>query len=727
MAIGLRPEPGQRERMVEVRQISRARKFPKTKRKKKENGPPAGFTEWVKGWKHGWGLQLPASDRSQSWAYMPVISRAIERYRTLWGVERLSVPMGCRDLSRRELQFWSQVEDFHECVELVIEAFKTIPIARSLVSETRNWDRKDHLKASIQNALGCIRVKLPQKGDGADEKLDSSPPKPRVQIISQSIQLMAARVLLWVNSVTPNPNPKPASSSAPPILQNTTQTSAPAKLNSEKNVENSAAEEISEVRISVGDGAKKRREAGERGGWRLGLPAISIGEMAFPGQKGAAICAAALKTFFLRYPDEKIEIVLVADPVRKPGAKVKAKKGDEGCEEFFNEISKILKEEKRVKLVRRGRIWKLNTDIDTPASFVVCLPNNWRFKGGQLSFEMNRAASTSKESLQKLTLRTHTRGAKVGRAYSVEVPAGCPLQDTEGGDTVIHALGPNLNKSLPDYIPEKLPEGREPPEQLLLQTYQSVLEEFAKFLHLPKPLPQAPQYALPTSGESEEKLFPADSAKFRYNAPPPLKGGNKGDWKSALLNYIKNPGENKESIFWKDQEFIAVYDRYPKAKVHILLLPRQRRIDKPSDLTRGDIPLLNAMLSRASWIVERIRDANTHLQMGEIKMGFHAIPSLRQVHLHIISDDFDSPCLKNKKHWNSFTTEFFIPPFDVLTALKANGRFSPDKKHFTEILRNPLKCHKCGTSMSMMPKLKIHIKRCNGNSRNVLTRRESSL
>ncbi|GAB5360733.1 hypothetical protein AAMO2058_000652700 [Amorphochlora amoebiformis] len=526
-------------------------KVPENEKKKKENGPPAGFTEWVKGWKHGWGLQLPASDRSQSWAYMPVISRAIERYRTLWGVERLSVPMGCRDLSRRELQFWSQVEDFHECVELVIEAFKTIPIARSLVSETRNWDRKDHLKASIQNALGCIRVKLPQKGDGADEKLDSSPPKPRVQIISQSIQLMAARVLLWVNSVTPNPNPKPASSSAPPILQNTTQTSAPAKLNSEKNVENSAAEEISEVRISVGDGAKKRREAGERGGWRLGLPAISIGEMAFPGQKGAAICAAALKTFFLRYPDEKIEIVLVADPVRKPGAKVKAKKGDEGCEEFFNEISKILKEEKRVKLVRRGRIWKLNTDIDTPASFVVCLPNNWRFKGGQLSFEMNRAASTSKESLQKLTLRTHTRGAKVGRAYSVEVPAGCPLQDTEGGDTVIHALGPNLNKSLPDYIPEKLPEGREPPEQLLLQTYQSVLEEFAKFLHLPKPLPQAPQYALPTSGESEEKLFPADSAKFRYNAPPPLKGGNKGDWKSALLNYIKNPGENKESIFWK--------------------------------------------------------------------------------------------------------------------------------------------------------------------------------
>lgn len=30
------------------------------------------------------------------------------------------------------------------------------------------------------------------------------------------------------------------------------------------------------------------------------------------------------------------------------------------------------------------------------------------------------------------------------------------------------------------------------------------------------------------------------------------------------------------------------------------------------------------------------------------------------VHLHVISQDFDSSCLKNKKHWNSFTTDYFI-------------------------------------------------------------------
>jgi aprataxin len=33
------------------------------------------------------------------------------------------------------------------------------------------------------------------------------------------------------------------------------------------------------------------------------------------------------------------------------------------------------------------------------------------------------------------------------------------------------------------------------------------------------------------------------------------------------------------------------------------------------------------------------------------RLGFHSAPSMRALHLHVISSDFDSPCLKNKKHW----------------------------------------------------------------------------
>ena len=42
------------------------------------------------------------------------------------------------------------------------------------------------------------------------------------------------------------------------------------------------------------------------------------------------------------------------------------------------------------------------------------------------------------------------------------------------------------------------------------------------------------------------------------------------------------------------------------------------------------------------------------------RYGYHTIPSMLQLHLHVISCDFVSPCLKTKRHWNSFTTEFFI-------------------------------------------------------------------
>ena len=42
------------------------------------------------------------------------------------------------------------------------------------------------------------------------------------------------------------------------------------------------------------------------------------------------------------------------------------------------------------------------------------------------------------------------------------------------------------------------------------------------------------------------------------------------------------------------------------------------------------------------------------------------IPSMAQVHMHVISQDFISPCLKTKKHWNSFNTPYFIDADKIL-------------------------------------------------------------
>eukprot|EP00466_Bigelowiella_natans_P015629 jgi/Bigna1/127236/aug1.4_g1944 len=94
------------------------------------------------------------------------------------------------------------------------------------------------------------------------------------------------------------------------------------------------------------------------------------------------------------------------------------------------------------------------------------------------------------------------------------------------------------------------------------------------------------------------------------------------------------------------------------------------------------------------------------------------------------SDDFDSPCLKNKsliypsfslyclcilspqKHWNSFTTDFFVAPEDMLIALRENGGFHPNRHEMSRLLVRPLRCHRCHAELSFMPRLKIHITKC---------------
>ena len=44
-----------------------------------------------------------------------------------------------------------------------------------------------------------------------------------------------------------------------------------------------------------------------------------------------------------------------------------------------------------------------------------------------------------------------------------------------------------------------------------------------------------------------------------------------------------------------------------------------------------------------------------------------------QLHMHVISQDFDSPSLKTKKHWNSFTTEYFVDSHGNLCSICLNA------------------------------------------------------
>ena len=103
-----------------------------------------------------------------------------------------------------------------------------------------------------------------------------------------------------------------------------------------------------------------------------------------------------------------------------------------------------------------------------------------------------------------------------------------------------------------------------------------------------------------------------------------------------------------------------------------------------------------------------------------MRLGFHAVQSMTPLHIHIISTDFKSDCLKNKKHWNSFNSEYFIHLEKLIEELElVGGRpldyFRTDRfllrrrDKLEELLKQDLKCHKCRQAVKNMPELKKHL------------------
>lgn len=82
---------------------------------------------------------------------------------------------------------------------------------------------------------------------------------------------------------------------------------------------------------------------------------------------------------------------------------------------------------------------------------------------------------------------------------------------------------------------------------------------------------------------------------------------------------------------------------------------------------------------------------------------------MRQLHLHVISQDFDSSHLKNKKHWNSFNTTFFLDSVDVIKELEDIGNVTLKND---KCLVMELRCHRCRSAHPNIPRLKSHISSC---------------
>ncbi|TQD79485.1 hypothetical protein C1H46_034949 [Malus baccata] len=84
---------------------------------------------------------------------------------------------------------------------------------------------------------------------------------------------------------------------------------------------------------------------------------------------------------------------------------------------------------------------------------------------------------------------------------------------------------------------------------------------------------------------------------------------------------------------------------------------------------------------------------------------------MRQLHLHVISQDFDSTHLKNKIQWNSFNTAFFRDSMDVVVEeVSSDGKAK--LKDDDRLLSMELRCHRCRSAHPNIPRLKSHITNC---------------
>ncbi|KAI5288593.1 aprataxin-like protein [Ascosphaera aggregata] len=193
--------------------------------------------------------------------------------------------------------------------------------------------------------------------------------------------------------------------------------------------------------------------------------------------------------------------------------------------------------------------------------------------------------------------------------------------------------------------------------------------------------------------------------------------------RDALYEYIETPESFPPSVVLDhNKTFVVIRDKFPKASLHMLLLPRNRDKTWVHPIKAfDDVHFLEEVCAEAANVMklaaselrrlhgqyseqEKIRrDAMAaepppdELPEGrdwerELQCGIHAGPSMNNLHIHIMSIDRSGPYVKHRKHYNSFSTAFFIPLKDFPLASDDYRRTSL----VSACLHEDLICWRCG-------------------------------
>ncbi|CAK7897303.1 aprataxin-like protein [[Candida] anglica] len=143
-------------------------------------------------------------------------------------------------------------------------------------------------------------------------------------------------------------------------------------------------------------------------------------------------------------------------------------------------------------------------------------------------------------------------------------------------------------------------------------------------------------------------------------------------FRDALQSYLDAPEKHSNAVLFQDENVVIIKDLYPKASRHYLILPKKHTHVHPMEVFEKYPEFYNIIKPYIQMAIDILVDSLIEegiieddklkkLQFANqyIKAGIHMVPSLRNLHIHVITKDFYSPRLKNKKHYNSFNTNFF--------------------------------------------------------------------
>lgn len=189
-------------------------------------------------------------------------------------------------------------------------------------------------------------------------------------------------------------------------------------------------------------------------------------------------------------------------------------------------------------------------------------------------------------------------------------------------------------------------------------------------------------------------------------------------------------------MVYHNEDFVAIHDMFPKSSLHLLLLPRDQSKTRlhPFDafedaefLEKVKIETSKLRTLAASELRRRYGKDSTQEQARraalsadppldelpqgrdwerEIILGVHAVPSMNHLHIHVLSVDRYSERLKHRKHYNSFSTPFFVP-IDDFPLAHDDKRRQPTEQGY---LKQDFACWRCNRKFgNRFTELKQHL------------------